>query len=197
MNLIKANKDPEILIKETDQDSYHVEQTRIMVDRTGKHPERMSMIQIYDQGDYNRTFGKNGFIAKNGSGAMNFDEFRVVHDPVLNDEAEQKRNDAEAKRVAKEAKAAKAAEKQKLEDEKVTAEKEAEDKKAAEEQDIKDQAKEDAEILQGIKDAKVKKAAERRAKKKAEDEAEKEAERLEEEAKRLESEKEAEGGGDK
>ena len=99
MKLIKANKDPQVLIKEIDQNCYHVEHTRISPDATGRHPEINKRIIPYIPKEYDQIFGKNGFVEKHGLGAMNDDEVRVVHDPRYAEELEQKRNDAEAKRL--------------------------------------------------------------------------------------------------
>ena len=85
---MKANKDPRVQIREIDQNYYHVEHTRIIRDSTGKHPSRDLRIQIYSKKDYNATFGKGGFVSKHGLGAMNDDEIRVVHDPVLKEKLE-------------------------------------------------------------------------------------------------------------
>ena len=52
MNLMKANKDPEIQIKDTDRFFYHVEHTRILADPSGKYPEINIRIQIYSKKDY-------------------------------------------------------------------------------------------------------------------------------------------------
>ena len=101
MNLIKANKDPQVMIKEIDQNCYHVEHTRISPDATGRHPEINKRIIPYIPKEYDQIFGKNGFVEKHGLGAMNDDEVRVVHDPRYAEELEQKRNDAEAERVRK------------------------------------------------------------------------------------------------
>ncbi len=107
---MKANKDPRVQIKEIDQNFYHVEHTRIIRDSTGKHPSRDLRIQIYTKKDYNATFGKGGFVDKHGLGAMNDDEIRVVHDPVLKEKLEneaiikaQKAEAAKAKAEAKKA----------------------------------------------------------------------------------------------
>ena len=102
---MKANKDPRVQIKEIDQNFYHVEHTRIIRDSTGKHPSRDLRIQIYSKKDYNATFGKGGFVDKHGLGAMNDDEIRVVHDPVLKEKLENeaiiKAQKAETKAEAK------------------------------------------------------------------------------------------------
>ncbi len=83
MDLMKANKDPEIQIKENDKYFYHVEHLRIMPDSTGKHPARNTRIQVYSKKDFNAHFGKSGYVAKHGLMATGDDEIRVVHDPVL------------------------------------------------------------------------------------------------------------------
>ncbi len=116
---MKANKDPEIQIKEIDRDLYHVEHTRIMQDSTRKHPTKNKRIQCYDRKDYEKMFGKNR-SPHAGLGAMNDDEVRVVHDPVY-----QKQLDDEA--IAKAEKARLAREKA----DKAKAEKEAKEKRAA------------------------------------------------------------------
>ncbi len=107
---MKANKDPRVQIRETDQNFYHVEHTRIIRDSTGKHPSRDLRIQIYSKKDYNATFGKGGFVDKHGLGAMNDDEVRVVHDPVLKEKLENEAIIKVQKAEAAKAKEAKAAE---------------------------------------------------------------------------------------
>lgn len=87
---MKANKDPQIQVKDSDIYHYHVEHTRIIVDQTGKYPETNKRIQIYSKKDYNDLFGKGGFIARHGKGATNDDEFRVVHDPIFQKDIEEK-----------------------------------------------------------------------------------------------------------
>ena len=104
---MKANKDPKIEIKDCDRNHYHVEHTRIELDRTGKHPTINKRMQVYDRKDYDRMFGPKR-SPHAGLGAMNDDEVRVVHDPVLqielDDEAfmkQVKADEAKAKRTAK------------------------------------------------------------------------------------------------
>lgn len=93
---MKANLDPKIEIKPCDVDYYHVEHTRIITDSTGKHPEKNRRVQIYSRKEYDNMLR---FIKKNGLGALNDDEIRVVHDPILHEE-----NEAAAKaKAAKEA----------------------------------------------------------------------------------------------
>ena len=93
MKLVKANLDPTIQIKEVDLVCYHVEHLRIIPDATGRHPEHQKRIQVYDKKDYDRTFGKGGFVDKYGLKPMNDDEVRVVHDPLLAEKLEKQRQD--------------------------------------------------------------------------------------------------------
>lgn len=86
---MKANKDPEIQIKETDRDFYHLEHKRIILDPTGKHPTHDKRIGIYDRKDYDKMFGKKR-SPHAGLKAMNDDEVRVVHDPNLQKELDDK-----------------------------------------------------------------------------------------------------------
>lgn len=116
---MKANKDPEIQIKETDRDFYHVEHKRIMRDSTGKHPTVNFRIGIYDRKDYEKMFGKKR-SPHAGLGAMNDDEVRVVHDPDL----QKKLDDEEIMKAEKARLAREKADKEK-------AEKEAKEKKPA------------------------------------------------------------------
>jgi len=79
---MKANLDKTIEIKSCDAGCYHVEHTRIIVDPSGKHPTKNKRIAIYFRREYANLLR---FVEKNGLGAMNDDEIRVVHDPVLQD----------------------------------------------------------------------------------------------------------------
>ncbi|GAH44490.1 unnamed protein product [marine sediment metagenome] len=78
----KANKDPEIQIKEIDVDSYHIEFMRISPDHTGKHPTRTAYLQIYSVRDYEEFIRK----VKDNMRAASFDEMRVVHDPTIKEQ---------------------------------------------------------------------------------------------------------------
>ena len=81
-----------------------------MPDSTGKNPTRNVRIQIYSRKEFNAIFGKGGWVEKYGLGAMNDDEVRVVHDPVLqlklddeaimNDEKNRLRREAAEKKKA-------------------------------------------------------------------------------------------------
>ena len=75
--LMKANKDPKIQIKETDQDSYHVEFKRI----TGTlfNPETKYDIQIYSRKDF--ALLKKA-VADQGIYITSYQDMRVVHDPA-------------------------------------------------------------------------------------------------------------------
>ena len=79
---MKANLDKTIEIKSSDAGCYHVEHTRIIADQSGKHPTKNKRIAIYFRREYANLLR---FVEKNGLGAMNDDEIRVVHDPVLQD----------------------------------------------------------------------------------------------------------------
>lgn len=81
--LVKANKDPKIQIKETDQDSYHVEFKRI----TGTlfNPETSYDIQIYSRKDF--ALLKKA-IADQGIYITSYQDMRVVHDPTFTPEPE-------------------------------------------------------------------------------------------------------------
>ncbi len=190
MNLMKANKDPEIKIKDTDRFFYHVEHTRILADPTGKYPETNIRIQVYSKKDYNDLFGKGGFISKHGLGAMSDDKVRVVHDPILEQEIEDKGAAEAQKAMLAAEKAEKEAEVKAKEDEKADAEKKekeaqeevvrkAEEKELAEKKAAEKAKADEEEMKNGIKEARIKKAAETRARKKAEKEADEEAARRE------------------
>jgi len=98
---MKANKDPKIEIKEIDKDAYHIEFTRRIKDDTGKYPDIKKRVQIYSPNEYT---GLLDWVKKFGLDAMNDDEMRVVHDPVLQAETEAeavKKAEAKAKIAAK------------------------------------------------------------------------------------------------
>jgi len=76
--LVKANKDPEILIKEGDQDSWHVQFKRVT--GTLLNPEVMLDVQIYSRKDFELL---NKAVDKQGIYITGYHEMRVVHDPVL------------------------------------------------------------------------------------------------------------------
>jgi len=113
---MKANKDREIQIKETDRYFVHVEHTRII--NPGKHPEKVKRVQVYFQSEWRKHLL---WIEKHGLKAMGDDEIRVVHDPKLQKEIEAeelkrieletvRQEKAEAERIKKEAAAKKARE---------------------------------------------------------------------------------------
>jgi len=91
--MIQANKAPEIQIKVTDRDFYHIEFKRILVDATGKYPETKLRVQTYSRKEY---AGFMKWNAKYGIKACGDDQMRVVHDPTI--EAEVKAEVKEVKR---------------------------------------------------------------------------------------------------
>ena len=85
--MMQANKAPEIQIKETDKDFYHIEFKRILVDTTGKYPITTLRVQTYSRKEY---AGFTQWAAKYGIKACGDDEMRVVHDPTVEVKAEVK-----------------------------------------------------------------------------------------------------------
>ena len=77
---MKANKDSKIEIKEVNRDYFHIEHTRIIRDSTGKHPETNFRIMTYSRKEWTAL---QQFVARNGLGALNDDELRIVHDPTI------------------------------------------------------------------------------------------------------------------
>lgn len=111
---MKANKVPEIEIKETDQNFFHIEFTKIRKVKGSKMPAIDKHIQIYTGSELRNL---QSAIDRQGILITGYDELRIVHDPDLmrKEQArlEQEKNDAEAERIRHEAK----------EDEKADAEK--------------------------------------------------------------------------
>ena len=97
---MRANKDPNIIIKETDSKFYHVEFTKIVPDGNSKRTKDLKTIQLYDRKSFKRTFSdKDSAVNRLGIACTGFDEVRIVHDPVLQEELEHK---AEQERIEKE-----------------------------------------------------------------------------------------------
>jgi len=88
---MRANKDPNITIKETDSKFYHVEFTKIVPDGNSKRTKDLKTIQLYDRKSFKRTFSdKDSAVNRLGIACTGFDEVRIVHDPVLQEELEHK-----------------------------------------------------------------------------------------------------------
>jgi hypothetical protein len=100
-NLIPANKDPKILIKEKNKYFWHVEQTR--KDRKpgsdGTDIRTTTWVKVYRDLDYRRIFEqkdlrpnrRGGPVVKGGMNflpACGIREARLVHDPILQKEIE-------------------------------------------------------------------------------------------------------------
>lgn len=181
MDLIQANKDPKIQIKEIDRECYHVEFLRIMPTTEGPHrPDEVRDIQVFTQQAW-----KNMQLALNKPGLsvkmLNYHEARIVHDPVLQKEiddkglmdAEKDRLKAEADKKQKAKDAEKAEEERIIKEAKAKEKQEAEEKKAAEEE-AKAKAKAEAqEVGDAKKEILVNKAAEAKEKEDAKAGAEK------------------------
>ncbi len=91
-NLIPANKDPKVMIKESDQNFWHVEITRKTIDPSNpKNVWSDSFIQVFDDANFNRIFRPELYFNKNAKTgeypnykpAALIDESRIVHDPEL------------------------------------------------------------------------------------------------------------------
>lgn len=79
MKLIPANLDPEIQIKDTDVESYHVEFTRFEPTPDGRgRPNEVKDIQIFFPKVWKAI---DKAIDKSGISFLNYDEIRIVHDP--------------------------------------------------------------------------------------------------------------------
>jgi hypothetical protein len=105
-NLIQANKDPKILIKEKNKYFWHVEQTRKDV-KPGNDPTAIRIttwVKVYRTADYKRIFEQQEIRPNRRGGpvvrgSMNFlpacgiREARLVHDPILQKEIEARERD--------------------------------------------------------------------------------------------------------
>jgi hypothetical protein len=118
-NLIPANKDPKILIKEKDKYFWHVEQTRrdVKPGTDGTNIRVTTTVKVYSNHWYNFIFqpekrkGRRKLSFKGGMNllpACGIREARLVHDPILQRQMDEEAKESSfAKRMA-EAKAAKA-----------------------------------------------------------------------------------------
>lgn len=78
---MKANKDPQIEIKDVNRDFYHVEFTRIT--GTAQAPETVKDIQVFRKKDF---AGFQKTIDIHGIGITGYTSARVVHDPTIQEE---------------------------------------------------------------------------------------------------------------
>jgi len=74
---MKANKEPKIEIKDIDQNSYHVELTRIT--GTPQEPNVVHDIQVFTKKDF-ALFQRD--VDQKGIGITGYNKARVVHDPT-------------------------------------------------------------------------------------------------------------------
>jgi|GEM_PF-4590942 len=81
---MKANKDPQVQIKDADKDCYHVRLARY--DGTPQNPIKRAIIQIFTKKDFD---GFKRTTKKQAIGITGWHEAEIVHDPTFV-EAEQK-----------------------------------------------------------------------------------------------------------
>jgi len=82
---MKANKEPKIEIKDIDQNSYHVELTRIT--GTPQEPNVVHDIQVFTKKDF-ALFQRD--VDQKGIGITGYNKARVVHDPTYKEPVNRK-----------------------------------------------------------------------------------------------------------
>jgi hypothetical protein len=101
MNLIEANIRKGLMIKEIDQNCYHVALTRITVNLNDQsHPGTTEIIQVFNKEEYeyneNLRYAKNPIVWFRAAG---YDTAIVVHDPTLLPPKEEKKESSDQVKI--------------------------------------------------------------------------------------------------